>query len=347
MDQKSFQIYFLNGIVLTVIVVVALMFLPFLSSLVLATTFAVIFEPLYKKFLKIARGQRNVATLATILAILIIVLVPLTFIGLKVFDQAQNLYTKITESTGKQNPLTQIETTIDKKLKDIFPKLTVSLNLNETAKLFFKWFTGNIGPIFQGLASILTSFLLGLLAIYYLLKDGEKLKRLIFNISPLPEKQNEEIFTKLKLAIGSVIRGNLTVAITQGLLAGIGFTIFGVPNAALWGFVTVIAALVPIVGTSLVLTPIIIYLFAFDTLFSAIGLLAWGMLAVGLIDNFLGPKLIQRKIQIHNFFILLSVLGGIGLFGTMGFLIGPLILALLAALLNIYPQIVLHKENTD
>ena len=137
------------------------------------------------------------------------------------------------------------------------------------------------------------------------------------------------------------------MAVTQGLLAGIGFTIFGVPNAALWGFITVIAALVPILGTSIVLTPIIIYLFAFDTLFSAIGLLAWGMLAVGLIDNFLGPKLMQRKIRIHSFLILLSVLGGLSLFGPIGFLIGPLFLALLSTLLDIYPVLVLQRSESS
>mgnify|MGYP001577368375 FL=1 len=345
MDKKSLQIYSFLGLILIITIVVALMFFPFLSSMVLAITFVVLFEPVHNKLLKLARGQRNIATLATILVILIIVLVPLTFIGIKVFDQAQDVYLKITETSAKTNPLTKIEKIAETQLEKIFPKLNISLNLSDTAHSFFKWLSTKTGRIFQGLASIITSFLLSLLAIYYIFKDGDKLKKLIFGLSPLSGKQSEEIFSKLKLAIKSVIQGNIIVAITQGLLAGIGFAIFGVPNAALWGFVTAIAAFVPIVGTSLVFVPLIIYLFAFDTLFSAIGLLAWGMLAVGLIDNFLGPKLIQRRIQIHNFLILLSVLGGVSLFGAMGFLIGPFCLALLAALINIYPQLVLQKEG--
>ncbi len=347
MDKKDLQTYFFLGLILISLIVVAFMFLPFLSSIVLATTFVVIFDPLHQKILKAARGQKNVAALATILLILIIVFVPLTFIGLKVFDQTQDLYVKITEDNTKLNPLTKIENGIDQELNKLFPKLNISINLNDTVSLFFKWFTKNIGHIFQGLASILASFFLSLLAIYYLFKDGDKLKNAIFKASPLSQKHNEEILGKLKVAIGSVIRGNIIVAITQGLLAGIGFTIFGVPNAALWGFITVIAALVPMVGTALVLTPIIIYLFAFDTLFSAIGLLALGMLAVGLIDNFLGPKLIQRRIQVHSFLILLSVLGGISVFGPIGFLMGPLFLAFLAALLNLYQSFILHKEPND
>ncbi len=345
MDKKNIQTYFFLGLIFIALVVVTFMFLPFLNSLVLATTFAVIFEPLHKKILKISRGQKNIAALATILAILVIVFVPLTFIGIKVFDQTQDLYLKITDSNAKINPLTKIEDSIEKELKILVPKLKISINLTDNINLFFKWLAKNVGPIFQGLANIATSFLLSLLAIYYIFRDGDKLKNAVFKVSPLSQKHNEEIFAKLKLVIGSVIRGNLIVAVTQGLLSGIGFTIFGVPNAALWGFVTVIAALVPIVGTSLVLTPIIIYLFTFDTLFSAIGLLAWGMLAVGLIDNFLGPKFIQRRIQIHSFLILLSVLGGITVFGPIGFLMGPLFLALLITLLNIYPSLILNREK--
>lgn len=344
MDKKSLQIYSFLGIILIIAVIVVFMFLPFLSSMVLATTLVVIFEPLHRKLLKISRGQRNVATLATILAILIVFLVPITFIGLAIFNQAQDLYSKITTTSDKQNPITKIENLAEKKLNALFPKLKITLHLNDTADSFFGWLSKNTGQIFQGLANVLTSFLLSLLAIYYIFKDGDKLKKLAFSLSPLSEKQSEEIFSKLKLAIKSVIRGNIIVSITQGVLAGIGFMIFGVPNAALWGFITVVAAFVPIVGTSLVFVPIVIYLFAFSSLFSAIGLLAWGMLAVGLIDNFLGPKLIQRRIQIHNFLILLSVLGGVSLFGVMGFIIGPFTLALLAALIEVYPKIVLHKD---
>ena len=345
MEKKDIQTYFLLGLIGIAGLVVAFMFLPFLNSLVIATVFVVIFEPIYNRVLKLFRGQTSVASLITILAILIIVFVPVTLMGITVFDQAQGLYLRVTSDTANINPLLKIETTLETKIQELFPSSNIDIDLKQTAELFFKWLTQNIGPIFQGLASVLTSFFLSLLAIYYFFKDGENFKSAIIKVSPLAEKHTVEILNRLKVAIGSVMRGTLTVAIVQGLLAGIGFTIFGVPNAALWGFITVIAALVPILGTSVVLAPIIIYLFAFDTLFSAIGLLAWGALAVGLIDNFLGPKLMQRKIHIHSFLILLSVLGGLSLFGPIGFLIGPLFLALLGTLLDIYPVLVLNRSE--
>ena len=120
----------------------------------------------------------------------------------------------------------------------------------------------------------------------------------------------------------------------------VGIWIFGIPNATLWGSIAAIAALIPSVGTSLVVLPGVLYLFLFGERFAALGLMIWGMTAVGLIDNILGPHLMKRGIAIHPFFILLSVLGGLGLFGPVGFLIGPLILALLFALLDIYAKVI-------
>jgi hypothetical protein len=95
----------------------------------------------------------------------------------------------------------------------------------------------------------------------------------------------------------------------QGLLTGIGFYVFGVPNPALWGSFAVVAALIPGIGTSLVIVPGVLYLFFVNTHLHALGMLIWGILAVGLIDNFLGPMLVNRGVNIHPFLILLSVMG--------------------------------------
>ena len=174
------------------------------------------------------------------------------------------------------------------------------------------------------------------MSLYYLLKDGQKLKRAAIEYSPLANIDDEMILKKLELAIGSVIKGNFTIAFIQGILAFIGFTIFGVPNAILWGAAAAVAALIPSVGTALVLLPAVALLFLSGQLFPAVGLLLWGMLAVGLIDNFLGPKLIGRGMKLHPLLVLFSVLGGLVFFGPVGFLLGPIILSLLFALLHIY-----------
>jgi predicted PurR-regulated permease PerM len=117
-----------------------------------------------------------------------------------------------------------------------------------------------------------------------------------------------------------------------------------VPNPAFWGSVTVLAALIPTLGTTLVILPAAAYLYFASGLAPAAGLLIWGALAVGLIDNFLSPQLIRRGTRIHPFLVLLSVLGGISLAGPIGFLAGPLVLSILFALLDIYSVLVLKRE---
>ena len=135
------------------------------------------------------------------------------------------------------------------------------------------------------------------------------------------------------------------MALIQGILTAVGFTFFGIPNATLWGSVAAITALIPGIGTALVLLPAILYLyFSGETLF-AVGLLLWGMTAVGLVDNFLGPKLASYGMRLHPFLILLSVFGGVGFFGPLGFLLGPLVLSLLFALIEIYFAIKKEHEG--
>ena len=151
-------------------------------------------------------------------------------------------------------------------------------------------------------------------------------------------------------AINSVIKGSLVIAIIQGILTGLGFTLFQVPNPALWGSIASITALIPGIGTALVLIPGILYLFFSFKIGLGFGLLAWGILAVGLIDNILGPTLVGRGTKIHPFLVLFGVLGGIQLFGPAGFIAGPLILSLLFALAEIYsksPAIRIVRENDN
>ncbi|MDO8574379.1 MAG: AI-2E family transporter [bacterium] len=341
--MKNFQTYFFIASLILVGVLVFFMFIPFLSALILSITLAIIFNPLFGRVLKFSLGSRSIASLLTILIILIIFLIPITFFGVRVFNQAHSIYVQLSTDDTETNTLRQLSTSFENAVNAISPNTRLVIDIKEISDQFFRWVVSNIGSIFSSIARIFTMFLLSLLALYYLFKDGLRFKEKLFKLSPLPIKHNEKIFFKLKLAVNSVIRGYLIISSTQVLLAGVGFEIFGLPNAAFWGLTTMVAALVPIFGTSLVLLPAVLYLYLTGNTAAAIGLLIWALTAVGLIDNFLGPRLIGRSANIHPLFILMAVLGGVALFGPVGFLIGPISLALLFALLEIYPIVVLGK----
>jgi len=141
---------------------------------------------------------------------------------------------------------------------------------------------------------------------------------------------------KMDMAVKGVVQGAFTVALIQGAVSTIGFFIFGVPEPLLWGVFTVLVALVPTVGTMLSLVPAVLYLLISGHTGAGIGMAIWAWLSISSIDNFISPRLIGHKTKLHPLVSLLSVLGGISIFGYLGFLIGPIIAAIFMTLLEIY-----------
>lgn len=334
--RTKLQMYFFAGLFLAVLCLAFFIFLPFLIPLSVAAAFAVLCAPLYER-IKLLTGKReSLSALFTIFIVTLILLVPLIFVGRAVLQEALNFSTQIGgESSHRIGYITQF---IEEHVSRYFPGF--SLDFSKYAQYGANWLVQNIGNIFSGVAQVLLGLFLGFLAFYYLLKDGRKLKESLVALSPLPDAYDREILTKLREAINSVFKGSLSIAVIQGTLTGIGLAIFGVPSPALLGMAAAFSALIPGVGTSLVLIPAIVFLFLTGPFWSGMGLLVWGMLAVGLIDNLLGPKLMKHGMHIHSFLILLSVLGGLNFFGPIGFFLGPLVLSLFFALIGIYSLLI-------
>ncbi|MDO8526995.1 MAG: AI-2E family transporter [Deltaproteobacteria bacterium] len=330
------ELYFLLILLSGIFILTFFIFQPFLYALILAMVFATVFDPVYKKALNLARGQKSLAALLAIVFVLIVVIVPVTFLSMQIFEEATGLYSFLSQNDGAADFSHRIRD-VANDIKHFFPvPMEFSVDFNHYLKQGLSWLLQHLGPLFANAAKLILGVFVFLAALYYLFKDGQKLKHTIIALSPLRDIYDETILTKLALAVNSIIKGNLAVAIVQGLLTAIGFAIFWIPNAVLWGSVAAIAALIPGVGTALVTLPAILYLFLSGKTLFAFGLLLWGLIAVGLVDNVLGPKLAERGMRIHPFLILLSILGGIGFFGPLGFLLGPIVLSLLFAFLEIY-----------
>lgn len=329
--EKRFQTIFFIGLLLAILTLVFFVFLPYLTTLFLAGVFAVIFRPVYKKILKFLKGREFLAGLATVFLAAVVLTLPLIFFSVQIFNEASRLFSSLSEGSGFLNA---VAGDLETRLSNL--GVNVSINLPQYAKQILNLFIQNIGALFSGLARFAVDFFILLFALYYLLKDGDSFKEKLVKLIPLPDKHNEEILAKMEKAVSSVIRGSVLIALVQGTLIGAGFALFKVPNPVLWGGVGAMAALIPGIGTALVLVPAVVYLFIFSTAGAALGLAVWGGILVGLVDNILKPKLIERGIQIHPLIILLSVFGGISLFGPLGFIIGPVIASLFFALLDIY-----------
>lgn len=333
-DKKT-QIYFFLAVFFVVLILNISVFLPFITAIVLGLTLASISHPLYKKLRRALGERKSLAALLTIVLIIFIILIPIGSLGALVFKETSAVYTGISQGTY-YDFIESLNKFVNKNLGGVSPKL--NFNLTIYFEKILNFFVQNLGKIFSGIAGVIFSVFLALLAVYYLLKDGDKFKKGVMSLSPLADNYDEIIFNKLRGTANSVVKGSLLVALIQGVLTGLGFLIFQVPSPALWGAIATFAALIPAVGTGLVIIPGVIYLFSAGNTFGAIGLLAWGLLLVGTVDNFIRPQLIERGIKIHPFFILISVLGGIRAFGPIGFLLGPLLLSLMFALIDIYRE---------
>jgi predicted PurR-regulated permease PerM len=350
MMNYRLQIGFFLILIVATMVLNIFVFLPYISVIFLAGIFAIIFEPLHKKFLTAFKGRETIAALFSVLTVLLFILIPITFFGTLLFQESTSVYEKISNNRSEvlniaKSSIDSFEGFVNRVLPRANLDISESFNLDSAAGAVFGWLSNHLATLFSSVLKGIMGFFLMILALFYLFRDGRKLVKKVTELSPLVDSDDGKIVTKLKTAVNSVIRGQITIALIQGVLTGIGFAIFGVPNPVIWGTVAALASLVPTLGTSLVIAPALIFLFATGHFFQMIGLLIWGIGAVGLIDNFLGPILIERGVKIHPYIILISVLGGIGLFGPIGFIAGPVVLSLLYALLDIYPTLVKQSSK--
>lgn len=315
---------------------------PFVSALALAAIIVTICYPLYTRILKATpKKNETIAALLTTSLVLLIIIIPLFFVTSMLVNEAVSVYKIVNaEQIGFEDSLRTIETNIQKYLPGF------NINATEYLKQSASWLASNLGAIFAGTASTIFLFFIAILGSFYLFRDGRAFTRGLVKISPLPDAQDEVIMKRLALAVRSVATGTVLVALIQGTLTALGLWMFGFERAILWGVIAAFGALIPSVGTSIVFIPAVAYL-AFNGLyFQAAGLLVWGVLAVGLIDNLLGPYLMSRGNKMHPFLILLAVLGGITVFGPIGFIVGPVLVSLFMVLLELYSiHISDHKKK--
>ena len=342
MNQSKINLFFI-GLLLVIAVLAILVLIPFLTPLVFAVSLAVIFGPVYRSILRtVFKGKEKstVAALLTLLLVGIIVVIPGFFVVNKMYVEIQDMYFYLTEEGSRASIISMLNSASESfsaVFFNAFPAASFdTLNVTDYLQRGLEWAFAHVDTLFSGLGKVLLGIFIALFALFYFLRDGREFKKQVIALSPLMDTDDELIFRKLEQAVYSIVAGSLIVGVIQGILTGIGFALFGVPDPTVWGAVAAIAALIPGVGTSLVIIPGVLYLFFTGSTATAIGLLIWGLLAVGLIDNLLGPVLVNRGMKVHPFLILLSVLGGIALFGLVGFILGPLIFAFLFALLEIY-----------
>lgn len=330
------QLIFFMILTAGVSVIAFFIFKPYIAPIFLAAVLAIVFHPLYEKIRKFFGVNESVASLTTVVIILAAILIPSVFFGAAIFNESVVFYDYLSQQSDA-GLFDNIVGFVEKKLPNIAQD--ESVYVGEYLKKSVSWFSDHFNTFFSGFFRILMGLFIMIVSLFYFLKDGARIVKRLVAVSPLADSYDEQIMRKIGLAVNSVVKGSLAIALIKGILTAVGFMIFSVPNPMLWGAVSALASLIPVVGSSLVIAPAVLYLYLSALYGNAIGLAVWGIILVGLSDNVLSPLLLKRGMKIHPFLILLSVIGGLGFFGPIGFIAGPIVLSFLFALFEIYPLI--------
>ena len=317
-----------------------LMLRPFMGVLAWAIVLVIVFYPVHKRVAsRIGRGSWS--ALVSCLLVVLVVVLPLTLLVAAVIQElakvVPNLPTNVSQLFSQQPA---VLATISEWMQTRFGIDILAL------QGFFIQQLRNIserllGASFSLMGNIVTSIVKAFFVIftmYYLFRDGDQIVNRLPEALPLNHEQSEAIILRTKQVVSASVYGVVTIAALQGLLAGLAYWILGIPSPMLWAVLTGFVCMIPLAGSFLVWLPLAIYLILTGHWTKALLLIVWGALVISTIDNFLRPKLVGNQTKLHELFVFFSVLGGISVFGLLGIVLGPVVLAITLGLLATFSR---------
>lgn len=320
-----------------------LMLQPFVVVLLWGLVLTSAFEPLHARILARVKHP-DASAILSCLTVLLVIGLPVFLIGFAVVRELvpafESLSAIAVDLIDPNSPvLGQVTTWLAERGVDINSVKRQALEqarggLKDLTSASIGYVSGIIGGIF-GL--VLQTFFI-FFTMYYLFRDGEKLRVALSEALPLRGRTTNRIFDRAREVVRASVYGIFVIAVLQGTLGGLAFWVIGLPSAVVWGLVMAFLSMIPFLGAFIVWVPAAIWLAASGHWGAAIGLSLWGSLVIGLIDNFLRPKLVGEKANLHELFIFFAVLGGLQVFGLIGLILGPVILAIALALFDAFRQ---------
>ena len=316
-----------------------------------ATLLGFLFRPLREKLEARLGGRSSLASFLTLLVIVLVVLAPTFLVTVAVADQALQLYEAI--ESGQINPAALLI-----RLENDWPPVADFLGrfglevqeirgrLSEFAVGASSFVAGLAVSVGQDLTRFAVMSFLMLYLLFFALRDGRQiLERAVWAL-PIGDDRERAIFAKFGEVGRATVKGTLIVGIVQGMLGGIMFAILGIQGAVFWGAVMIFFSILPAVGSALVWAPAAVVLAVKGAWIKAVVLTLFGVLVIGLIDNILRPLLVGRDTKMPDWLILLSTLGGLGVFGLTGFVIGPIIAAMFLSVWAMFAETWEEHEAT-
>ncbi len=338
---------FRTAFVLLLVLAVSALFVavawPFLKPLLLGALVAGLSRPLYRWVTRMVGGRRSLAAALTLLLLILLIAGPISaFVGV-VINQALNVSEQaipwVQQHFGAASTFD-----VHGWLVQRFPSVSTYVpqqaqimeGIGNVAKATGAVLVAGASRMTAGTAAFLLNLFVMLYAMFFFLRDGRRILEKILYYTPLNSEDEGLLLERFTSVTRATIKGTLVIGLIQGALAGLGFWVAGIDGAAFWGTIMVVLSVVPGIGAALVWVPAVIYLYITGQTLTATLLLAWCAAVVGTIDNVLRPMLVGKDAEMPDLLILVGTLGGLFLFGPIGFIIGPIVCGLFLTVWEIY-----------
>ena len=311
---------------------------PYSGAVFWAIIMALLFHSTFERLTRALRGRRNAAALLTLTIIVLIVVLPMVFISISLVNEVSALVAHVRAGdinfrAYAQQILEALPPVVRTQMArfDLFDIQSVIEKFSDGLLAGGQALTTRALSLGQNALVFVVNLVVMLYLLFFLLRDGDTLSRLVRETVPMAREQTHYLADKFSTVARATVKGNVVVAIVQGLLGGLAFWVLDIRGALLWGVVMAFLSLLPAVGASLVWGPVAIYLLAIGATWQGVALIAWGAAVIGMSDNVLRPVLVGKDTKLPDYLVLLTTLGGMSLFGISGFVIGPTIAALFMA----------------
>lgn len=330
----------LLAVLLAALYICWLIFQPFFNVLLWAAVLAVVFYPMHRRILARTKKPSLAAACSTLLVILLILL-PVTFITVAVVRELSGAAAAFQASDRTWS------TSLPPGAAWLLERVSHYVDLDrESARTFVvsrmqTWGTALAAStlvVVGGAVGAVAQVLLVIFTLFYFFRDGDRIQAAAYEMVPLQRMQWQDILTRTQEVIGATVYGVLAISAIQGTLGTFIFWALGLPSPLLWGVVMFFLSMIPMAGAFLVWVPAAAYLALTGAYVKAVILVVWGVLVIGSIDNILSPRLVGRRASLHELLIFFAVLGGLQVFGVLGLVLGPVVVAMTLALIEMARQ---------
>jgi predicted PurR-regulated permease PerM len=333
MDEKDFKRFMVPVLIGVLAILSFLVIRPLGTSIFMGLLLAYLFHNLYVKLNQKWKSE-NLSASAIVISVLVVLVTPIAILTPIFVKQLYSAYMSLR--------VADFSAIIFKIVPSLASSKEMTAEVIATASHFNAKISsillGIFESVFQNIPALLFGVVVVLFTFYFGLREGHKFKEYISIVFPIPKEHKRKLYEKFQQVTDSVLYGELVVGLAQGVIAGIGYYMFGVPNALLLTVLTAIAGVVPVVGPWFVWVPVDFFLFLNGNNVAGMQLLIYGLFVVNWIDTLLRPIIIAQRAEMNAALALIGAIGGVYAFGVIGFVVGPLVLAYLILLIEMYKE---------